>query len=283
MLVFWEASRGTRGLREYLDLRDLCEREGILWSYGGQTYDLRKSADRRRATEDAVRSESESDQTRDRVLRAVRASAAKGLPHGKVPYGYRRRYDPKTRVLLAQEPDEGQAAAIREAARRVLSGEACYAVARDFAARGLPAPGGKREWHPTTVRRLLLNPTYVGQRVHQGRVVGDAAWPAVLDAGTALRLRELLTDPARRTTTHEGAIRHLLSGIVVCGVCGGYVCVQKNRGYHAYLCKNVFEIDHEDWRAPTGAARGREPAGGPSGRPSPTSPWLRSAPAAARN
>ncbi|MGE5765015.1 MAG: hypothetical protein ACM3ZF_14405, partial [Mycobacterium leprae] len=40
---------------------------------------------------------------------------------------------------------------------------------------------------------------------------------------------------------------------------------------------NVFEIDHEDWRAPTGAARGREPAGGPSARPSPTSPWLRSA------
>src|SRR5512144_2573725 len=47
--------------------------------------------------------------------------------------------------------------------------------------------------------------------------------------------------------------------------------------------KNVFEIDHEDWRAPTGAARGRGPAGGPSGRPSPTSPWLRSARAAARS
>ena len=60
----------------------------------------------------------------------------------QLPYGFARQYEVVggKRRLVEQVIDEQQAAVIREAARRVLDGEAPYAIARDFNARGIPAP-----------------------------------------------------------------------------------------------------------------------------------------------
>ena len=69
----------------------------------------------------------ESVVTSKRIQRRMRRMATEGLPHGKIPYGYRRVYDPKTRRLLRQEPDT--APVVREIARRLLAGEALGAVA----------------------------------------------------------------------------------------------------------------------------------------------------------
>src|SRR4051812_47776861 len=106
VLVTWEASRAQRDLRAYADLRDLCEQRGVLLSYSGRTYDMTESDDRFSTGLNALLAERESDQTRKRVLRAVRANADKGRPHGKLLYGYRREYDPATRELIGQVPDE---------------------------------------------------------------------------------------------------------------------------------------------------------------------------------
>src|SRR3954451_17270689 len=90
VLVTWEASRGTRDLSDYLRLRDLCESQDVLLSYSGRTYDMAESDDRFSTGLDYLLAERESDQTRKRVLRAVRANADKGRPHGKLLYGYPR-------------------------------------------------------------------------------------------------------------------------------------------------------------------------------------------------
>src|SRR3712207_5461062 len=84
VLVTWESSRAQRDLRAYADLRDLCEERGVLLSYSGRTYDMSESDDRFSTGLDALLAERESDQTRKRVLRAVRANAEKGRPHGKL-------------------------------------------------------------------------------------------------------------------------------------------------------------------------------------------------------
>ncbi|NEN51041.1 recombinase family protein [Modestobacter muralis] len=245
VLVTWEASRAQRDLLAYGRLRDLCEAKGVLLSYSGRTYDMRDAEDRFGTGLDALLAERESDQTRKRVLRAVRANAAAGSPHGRMLYGYRREYGPDRR-LLRQVPDEDSAPIVREAARRVLSGETPYAVAQDLNRRGVPTPtGGARGWDLTQVKRLCVNPGYAGKRVHQGKVVGDAAWPALLDEGTHHALVARLTDPKRRSQ-RDSAIRHLLSGVAVCGVCGGRVRVQKNRGSDAYLCVDGFHVSRRE-------------------------------------
>src|SRR3954454_10781469 len=236
VLVTWEASRAQRDLAAYAQLRDLCERKGVLLSYSGRTYDMTEADDRFGTGLDALLAERESEQTRKRVLRAVRANAAKGRPHGRLLYGYRREYDPVTRELIGQVPDETTAAVVREAARRIRGGETPYSVAKDFNRRGIPTPtGAGRGWDLTQIRRLCLNPGYAGLRVHQGKVFGEASWPPLLDAVTHHELVARLRDPARRTQ-RDSAVRHLLSGIAMCGVCGGRLRVQKNRGFLAYLC-----------------------------------------------
>lgn len=245
VLVTWESSRAQRDLDAYTKLRSLCERHGILWSYAGRIYDMRESDDRFSTGLDALLAERESDETRKRVLRAVRANADRGRPHGKLLFGYRREYDPTTRELLGQVPDPATAAVVREAAQRVLAGETPYAVAQDFDRREIPTPRGGAGWDLTQVKRLCINPAYAGKRVHQGRVVGDATWPPLLDEGTHLALVARLGDPRRRTV-RDSAIKHLLSGIALCGVCGGRVRVQKNRGFLAYLCEAKFCVSRRE-------------------------------------
>jgi site-specific DNA recombinase len=249
VLVTWEASRAQRDLMAYARLRDLCERKRVLLSYSGRTYDMSEADDRFGTGLDALIAERESDQTRKRVLRAVRANAAKGRPHGRLLYGYRREYDPATRQLLGQVPDEQTAPVVREAARRVLAGETPYAVAQDFNRRGIPTPSGAvRGWDLTQVRRLCVNPGYAALRVHQGQVVGDADWPPLLDPATHHSLVARLGDPTRRSQ-RDSAIRHLLSGIAVCGVCDGRIRVQKNRGFLAYLCVDGFHVSRRQDQA----------------------------------
>jgi len=167
VLVTWEASRFQRDLAVYVDLRNLCHDCGVLLSYNGRTYDLSRTDDRFMTGLDALLAEQESDRTRDRVLRTVRAQATKGQPHGKLLYGYRRRYDPASGALLEQIPREDQAAIVREAAARVAAGETASAVARDLNQRGVPAPRGGR-WELTQIRRLVTNPAYIAKRVHRG-------------------------------------------------------------------------------------------------------------------
>jgi len=250
VLVCWEASRAQRDLEAYVQLRDVCAASGVLWSYSGRTYDLGRSDDRFTTGLDALLAERESDITRDRVLRAVRANAAAGRPHGKLLYGYRREYDATSGKLLAQVEDEHQAPIVREAAKRILSGESLYAVATDLQVRGVTAPRGQR-WYPETLRRLLVNPGYAAKRVHRGDVFGDADWPPILDEGEWLRLVARLNDPTRKTR-RDTSIKHLLSGIALCGKgdCENAVRVQKNRGFLAYIPVPCFHVsrrqDHVD-------------------------------------
>ncbi len=73
---------------------------------------------------------------------------------------------------------------------------------------------------PTAVKGILLRPANAGISTHKGDVVGKGEWPAIIDPDTYATVKTLLTDPARRTTRGRPAVS-LLTGIVVCGACGG--------------------------------------------------------------
>lgn len=240
VLVCWEASRAQRDLKAYLSLRDLCEKRGIYWSYSGRLYDLSDGDDRFTTGLDALLADREVDNTRKRVLRATRAAAAHGRPHGRMLYGYRRVYA-KGRAgpeLVEQVVREDQAAVVREVARRFVAGEAANRLACDLNDRGIPGPTG-HTWELGQIRRMVINPGYVGLRVHQGKVVGAANWPAILDLRTHHAAVARASDPTRRTQ-RDGALKHFLTGIAVCGVCGGKIGLLNNRGYPSYACKVGF-------------------------------------------
>jgi len=238
VLLTWESSRAQRDLGTFVELRQALMSRGVRWHYGGRCYDMSKARDRKETARDALDAEGASDETSERVQRSVRANAAAGRPHGKLLYGYRREYDPTTKALVGQFPHPEQAEVVRECAARVARGEALYAVAADLNARAVPAPRSG-QWDPTQVRRLCVNPSYIAKRTHRGVVVGDANWPALLEAETHFACVARLTDPARRTNEGRGA-RHLLSGLLRCGVCGSRCHVLNNRGATSYQCHERF-------------------------------------------
>jgi site-specific DNA recombinase len=229
VLVTWEASRSNRDLGEFVALRDLCLANDVLLSYSGRTLDMDDTDDSFQASLDAVLGERESNQTRKRILRNVRANATAGRPHGRLLYGYKRTYDPQTGALVGQVPDDTEAEIVREVARRFLYGESIYALTDDLNARGV----SDRPWNPNRVKRILTNPGYTGKRVHQGEVVGDADWEPLIDQSTFDAIAERLNRPGVRGGTD---VRHLLGGIARCGKCGGPMYVGKAHGKPTYEC-----------------------------------------------
>jgi len=165
----------------------------------------------------------ESEVKAERVARAAQQRAEQGRPNGTVPWGWQRLYerDERGRVMEARDvEDPATAPVVREIVDRLLAGAALRSITADLNARGVPAPLGG-QWRTSSVRKVALRETNAARRVHQGKVLGPAAWPALVDPDKHDRVRALLDAPDRRHS-RDGARRHLLTfGIGACGVCGG--------------------------------------------------------------
>jgi site-specific DNA recombinase len=223
VLVTWEASRAQRDMDAYVELRRLCATTGVRWAYSGTVYDMSNRSDRFRTGLDALVAEEEAAKTHERVVRAVRANAVAGRPHGKIGFGFRREYDPTTRELVGQFHDEVQAALIREAASRFLAGESMRTIAKDWRERGVamhPAHNAKHGWRAESIQRIVTNPAMVGLRIYRRKVIGKGMWEPILDDDTYACVLARVNDPARKTR-HERDTSRLLAGVGRCGVCDG--------------------------------------------------------------
>ena len=237
VLVIWEMSRKERDLAVYVKIRDMCHEVGLFfWLVGGVLFDLRDKNDRMMLGFQAVQAEWMADSIRDNVLRGIVGAAEAGRPHGTVTYGYRRICHQRTKALERQEPDteirtataaDGtlteytHAGVVREIFEQVSGGTPLITIEQSLNARGIPSPRGAR-WLRGIIRKMAMNPAYIGKRVFRGEVVGDGIWPALVDEEVFWASVRLLEDPSR-TTTRAGRAVHLLSYIVLCGVCGGPV------------------------------------------------------------
>lgn len=218
VIVYWEASRATRNMRTFLDLQDMCEAAGILLCYQGRTYDMSHRADRFMAGFDVLRAAEEADAIRDRNRRTTRLNAERGGVHGRRAFGFRREYDEHTGDLVRQVVYEPEAAVIREAAEAVAAGKSLRSIAATLQERGVPTPGGGAGWESTTVRQLLLRESLIGKRAHNGAVVADGVWDAVLEPQLYFECVKVLRDPGR-LTHRDTAVKHLMAGLGRCGLC----------------------------------------------------------------
>lgn len=245
ILVTWEASRFHRDLDVYVRLRRVCIEAGVLWCYNGTVYDLSKRADRKATAQDALQAEDEAEGIRDRNLRTVRLSAAKGKPHGRILWGYARRYDPDTGDMIEQYKHPERAPVVVEIFDRIAAGETEFAIVRDLRTRGLRLPG--IEWEQHHLFGMLRNRSYIGRRIHQGKDVGKGTWPPLVELEVFNAVQRIISNP-NRVTTKERAIKHLLSGIARCGECPNdpHLRVAKNRTYLSYGCGNFDTNMRED-------------------------------------
>jgi site-specific DNA recombinase len=208
--------------------------------------------------------EQERDGISSRVREALHLKATQAYCVGGRCYGYSlvpiMNGSVKIRTEYAICPTES--AIVREIFSSYANGQGLKRIASDLNSRGVPSPRGQ-SWSPTCIRPMLLRERYAGLiqwgkrhktyrrgtkiRVAQAeaewvavdaphlRIVDQAVWQAVAERFT----RQV------RLTGHRGGDRaptkHLLSGFLKCGECGGSVSAEmKKWGAHSvdhYLCK----------------------------------------------
>lgn len=206
----WDLDRLHRRpieLEEFIALADKHRLD--LASVGGEV-DLATPQGRLTARIKGAVAKAEAEMMSRRLRRKHQELADAGKPHGGTrAFGYAK--DGQTVI-----PEE--AAIAQELAARVLCGETLAVLARDLNERGVPTVTGK-QWRRLTIKQILTAPRIAGLREHRGGIVGPAAWPAILDNATWQAVRAILSRTDRRPPGMTNIRKHLLSGIVRCGLC----------------------------------------------------------------
>jgi DNA invertase Pin-like site-specific DNA recombinase len=139
-----------------------------------------------------------------RFALSVENAIARGIPVGRVPYGYRRKPD---RTL---EIDPAAAAIVRELYERRIGGEG-FGVLTDWM---MERTG--RVWSRAGVSDLVDNPLYKDGRIRSGKHVSPVECGAIVDAATwqAAQRPKYVQDGRTKQA------RLLLSGLLGCAGCG---------------------------------------------------------------
>ncbi|UJV42009.1 recombinase family protein [Streptomyces sp. AMCC400023] len=235
IVVAYEASRYYRDLDAYLRLRKACMASNTLLCYNNQVYDLSRRDDRKATALHAIDAEDEADAIQARNARTVATEAAAGKPHGRLPFGYTREYAVVggRHRCIRQHEHPVQGPIVLAAFEHVDGGKSLSSLLRWMNSEPKAARPDGKPWSPRTIRILLTNRSYLGERVHKDRTL-KGAWEPIrglhTPQGRAMfnRVAVLLADPARRTQRGT-EVSHLLTYLALCGECGD----------HAMLCSQT--------------------------------------------
>jgi site-specific DNA recombinase len=170
-----------------------------------------------------------------RISRRVKAQRLQAAIAGKPNQGGRRLYGYTT---LPRTIIEDEAAVIREAVRRLLSGHSQRSVTAWANTVSKTTTG--REWSQRTLREMLLSPALAGLRVYKGEIVAQGNWEAILKRERWEQVAALL----KSRPTRGAPVKHLLSGIIACGKCETSLMThyepRGRGGRRQYMCpKNI--------------------------------------------
>jgi len=209
--------------------------------------------------------------SKDKGVEGQRQNVRRGYrAGGEAPYGYRRR-----RITIGQhrngqpitksvnEPDPATAPVIQEYFRRRAGGESRRAILRDFERRSIPSPKGHPRWSTSTARSFEENLlVYLGhlvygrtnERLREVGMVGgkkrgfvggqkrrppdewtvhEHAHPPLITPEVAEQVRARLRQLG---VSDRRGHAYLLSGILVCGLCGQHYVGSRSGGRYVYRC-----------------------------------------------
>jgi site-specific DNA recombinase len=191
--------------------------------------------------------EMERELSRTRTREAMRSKAARGHVAGGIVFGYRnvRDADHVDRAIV-----DDQAAVIRRIFQEIAEGRGYAKIAQGLNADAIPCPRGRR-WAMTCVREMVFRDLYRGRIVYgrtrwqdRGgtkvkvrvpesewltvdaahlRIVAPELWRAAHERLDRTRQTYLRSTGGKLWGRPEAGIeaRHLLTGFVTCGCCGG--------------------------------------------------------------
>lgn len=232
VLVVWEPSRLTREGGEWSALIDICKRKGVLICANGNVYDPSDDEDLFTLQLFFILAERETNKLRKRVMAGLANNHRNGVPHGRCPLGYVRRYNEHTRNLEGQDVDPVGAAVVTQIFTKFNAGNSAMKICKDLQAQGVPTPLGKNPWWATeTVKAILRNPAYIGKLVVKGEIYGNGMWDPIITEEVFYATQAILASrKALDVKPRPGGARHLTTGASRCGKCGGVIAWRKKLG-----------------------------------------------------
>lgn len=236
-VLAWHTDRLHRSPVELEAFIAVCEEQGVaVQTVQAGEVDLSTPSGRAVARTLGAWARHEVEHMVARQRRAKEQAAAAGKFRGGArPFGYES-------DGVTVRPSE--AAVVRDMTERILAGESLHSLVRELNRREVRSSLG-REWTTRTLRAVLLRARNAGFVEHNGEVVADAEWPAIVDPAQWRNVCRLLLDKDRQTPWTKGD-RWLGSGLFLCGVCNDGTTMlsartrSKTTGNHktpAYRCR----------------------------------------------
>lgn len=213
-IIVWHTDRLYRRVRDLVEIVELAESRALkVLTVRAGDLDLSTPAGRMLAgmLGHAARYEVEQKGARQVAANVQRASRG-NWQFSNRPFGYER-VNGEVKIVVAE------AAVLREAYGRYLAGDSYYSIVEDLNSRGVRTVNGN-QWSVTLLRARLRNPAYAGIRMYKGAEVAVGQWEPIISRAV---WDEYLRMRTRRKVPHDWSNqgKHLLSGLAVCGVCGG--------------------------------------------------------------
>jgi len=248
-IITWHTDRLYRRLRDLVDLVELAENNPIrILTVKAGDIDLSTPSGRMSAGMLGQVARYEVEQKGARQAAANEQRAGKGVwGFSNRPYGYER-IDGQVRVL------EDEAAVIREAYERFLAGETLYGITQSLNNRDITTTTG-RPWSVSTLSARLANPAYAGIKVYRGEEMGQGDWEPIVSRETWSAFKTT-RNRRRKPENWTNRAKYLLSGIALCGVCGGRLLARPSypkKGVNrapriAYTCTDKWCVQRDQER-----------------------------------
>lgn len=212
VLIVWKLDRLIRNARGFMKIHERLTAAGATFvSKTEPWFDTSTPMGLALVYLMATLAEMESQAIRERVLPVQGKRRAGGrTPGGVAPFGYER----TQRDTLSLVP--ANAALVRDAAARILSGTSIRSIAREWTDTGVAS----HHWQHASVRALLASPTIAGKRKQLDGTFVEGAWEPIIDDATFAGLTNLFAGN-RPSGNHGTDLRWYLTGLITCGRCGG--------------------------------------------------------------
>jgi DNA invertase Pin-like site-specific DNA recombinase len=167
-----------------------------------------------------------------RQLSAARQKAEQGRPQWKRAFGY---------LDDTYQPDPKTAPLVQQAYAAILAGASFGDICKMWNDAGALTLRGKL-WTQPQLSNFLRKARNAGLRSHNGEIVGPGTWPALVDESTWRAAQAVLNAPGR-APGRKSVRRHLLTGVLQCGKCGGHLSgmhtLDKRITYSCKSCRGV--------------------------------------------
>lgn len=224
-LVCWDLDRLTRQPRQLEDWIEAAEDKGLILVTANGEADLTNDNGRlfARIKASVARSEIERKGSRQKLKN-------KQLVEDGRPVPGRRRWGYESDNMTIRE---SEAAKIRWAFDQILKGRSLRSLAIELGVR------------PVRLRETLTHRSYIGDVKHHGSFMPSSKIQPLVDVETFEMVQAVLSDPTRKTSPGS-AVKHLMSGIAKCGICGsgvvqinGYLCSAASN--HVHIKKSLLD------------------------------------------